>query len=274
MSIAAPRYAAGAYRSVGRGSRIATILYREIAARAGVGTWIVVAFAYLTNVLVLLFNIVILPVGPIDLASFSAPYGGTLWPLEILLVCALTGSGSIAEDLASRSITLYLSRPIHLIDYLVGKAAGLGFWIAMAAIGPGVVGSIFAAALGGVSASVAVSAIAATIVLGLLATAFFTGLALALSAWTARGLYAGVAIFGLILTLEFTVLALAGTTGNPQVIYLSVFDNLQNIAYYLFQSPGITSTYPGLSAFYLGVVTFLLFVATWLRLERVEVVGE
>jgi ABC-type transport system involved in multi-copper enzyme maturation permease subunit len=274
VSIAAPRYAAGTYHRVGRGARIATIVTREIAARAGAGTWIVVAFAYLTNVLVLLFHVVLFPVGAVGLSAFSSPYGGTLWPLELLLVTAATGAGSIAEDLSSRSITLYLSRPIHLIDYLGGKAAGLGFWVAMVAIGPGVVAAILAAALGGISASLAISAIGATLALGLLATAFFTGLALALSAWTARALYAGVAVFGLILSLEFSVLAIAGTTGNPQVVYLSVFDNLQNIAYYLFHSPGITSTYPGVSALYVGAVSALLFVATWMRLARVEVVGE
>jgi ABC-type transport system involved in multi-copper enzyme maturation permease subunit len=274
VSIAPPRYAVGSYARVGRSSRIATIFAREVAARAGVGTWLVVAFAFLTNIIVLLFRIVLIPGETVALSAFSAPYGGTLWPLEILLVAAATGAGSIAEDLASRSITLYLSRPIQLVDYLAGKAAALGFWIGMVAIGPGVVAAILAAALGGVSASMALSAIAATLALGLLATVFFVGLALALSAWTARGLYAGVAIFGLILSLEFAVLAIGAITGNPQVEYLSVFTNLQNVAYYLFQSSGVTSTYPAVSAFYVGVASLLLFVAVWVRLARVEVVGE
>jgi len=96
-----------------------------------------VAFAYLTNVLVLLFHVVLFPVGAVGLSAFSSPYGGTLWPLELLLVTAATGAGSIAEDLSSRSITLYLSRPIHLIDYLGGKAAGLGFWVVHEENSPG-----------------------------------------------------------------------------------------------------------------------------------------
>lgn len=274
MSIAPPRYAAESIVRVGRGSRIAAIFEREVGARAGVGTWLVVAFAFLSNILVLLIRIVIFPSEPVGLSAFSTPYGGTLWPLEILLVTAATGAGSIAEDLASRSITLYLSRPIHLVDYLGGKAAGLAFWIGLVAMGPGVVAAIMAAALGGVSASIALSAILACVGLGLLATAFFTGLALALSAWTARALYAGVAIFGLILGLEISVLAIWGTTGNAQIPYLSVFVDLQNVAYYVFQSPGITSTYPGLSAVYVGAAGAFLILLTWLRLERVEVVGE
>jgi ABC-type transport system involved in multi-copper enzyme maturation permease subunit len=274
VSIAAPRYAAGSYTRVGRGARIATIVAREVTTRAGTGTWLVVAFAYLTNVLILVLRTVVLPGQSHALALFGSPYGGTLWPLEVLLVTAVCGAGSIAEDLSSRSITLYLSRPIHLVDYLAGKAAGLGFWVAMVAIGPGVVAAILSASLGGISASVAFSAIAATLALGLLSTAFFTGVALVLSAWTARALYAGVAVFGIILTLELSVIAISTTTGNPQVPYLSVFSNLQNIAYYLFQSPGLTSTYPGVSALYVAAASVLFFVATWVRLERVEVVGE
>jgi ABC-type transport system involved in multi-copper enzyme maturation permease subunit len=274
VSIAPPRYAAESTVRVGRAARVFAIVEREVGTRAGWGTWLVVLLAYLSNMIVLLFRTVIIPAEPVTLASFDLPYGGTLWPLEILLVTAACGSASIAEDLGSRAISLYLSRPIHLVDYLGGKALGLAFWIGLVAIGPGVVAAILAAALGGISASLALSVIGATLAIGLLATAFFTGLALALSAWTGRALYAGVAIFGIILGLEFAVLAISGTTGNPQVVYLSVFSNLQNITYYIFQNPGLTSTYPGLSAVYVGATTAFLLLATWLRLVRVEVVGE
>ncbi len=274
MTIAPPRYAAGSMGRVGRGSRVATIFFREVAARAGLGTYLVVAIAFLSNVLILLFRVVIFPIEGVSLSTFSLPYGGTLWPLEILLVAAATGSGSIAEDLGSRAITLYLSRPIHLIDYLAGKAAGVAFWIGLVAVGPGIVAAILSATLGSVSAELAFSAILADLLLGTLVIAFFTGLALALSAWTARALYAGVAIFGLVLGLELTVRAIWGTTGNPQVPYLSVFVNLQNVAYYVFRSPGFTATSPGLSALYVGAASVLLLLATWLRLDRVEVVGE
>jgi hypothetical protein len=142
------------------------------------------------------------------------------------------------------------------------------------AVGPGVAGVILAAALGTTSAYVAVAAIGAFLGVGLLMTFFFTGLALGLSAWTGRALYAGVATFGIALALQFGALAIYGVTQNPQVPYLDVFASAQSVAQYLFQTHDATVTEPAASAVLLALGGAILLVLAWLRLVRVEVVGE
>ncbi len=55
----------------------------------------------------------------------------------MLIVATSVGAGSLAEDVGNRSITLYLSRPIRLIDYLAAKSAATGRWLVIAAVVPG-----------------------------------------------------------------------------------------------------------------------------------------
>ncbi|MCI4340014.1 MAG: ABC transporter permease [Thermoplasmata archaeon] len=274
MSIAPPRYAVPNIARVAREQRALTIFFNEVTARAGWGTGLVVAFGYAVTLIAILLTVLLRPPGGAPLSAFYVPIGLATWPLLILLVSATTGSGAIAEDLTSRSITLYLSRPIHLIDYLGAKTAAVAFWIGMVAVGPCLVGVLLAAGLGAVSATVAFSAFGAYIVVGFLATFFFTGLAIALSTWTARSLYAGVALFGVVLALQLAAVVISGITGDAQIRYLGVFTDLQNVGVSAFQTGGEQSVDPALSAVALILVGLGLFVAAWQRLIRVEVVGE
>ena len=274
MSISPPRYAAPNVSRVAREQRTLTIFFHEVAARAGWGTGLVLAFGYAVYLIIILVTVLIRPPGGAPLSAFYSPLDSPVFPLLALLVAATTGSGVIADDLASRSITLYLSRPIHLSDYLGAKTAAVAFWIGMVAIGPGLLGVVLSAGLGAVPTSVAVDALGAYLLVGVLATVFLTGLAVALSAWTARALYAGVAIFGIVLALWIASLAISGVTGNPQIRYLGVFTDLQSVGREAFSTGADTATDPALSAVALAVAGVALLAAAWQRLLRVEVVGE
>ncbi|MCI4336641.1 MAG: ABC transporter permease [Thermoplasmata archaeon] len=275
MSISAPRYVSGPIPLVGRTHRTLAIVRRELARRAGWGTWVVVGLTYaLVNLVVVLEVQLSGLFGALSLATFDGPYSSPLWPLLILIVASAVGAGSIAEDVGNRSITLYLSRPIHRSDYLIAKAAAVGTWIAIAAIGPGLVAVTIVASLGSVSASLALQAAAGFLAVGLVTTIFFTGLALGLSSITTKSLYAAVGIFGLTLSLEIGAAVVGGITGNPYVPYASPITDILNVAGSVFSVGGTLSTEPGGSALVLLVGgAASAAVAVW-RLERVEVVGE
>jgi ABC-type transport system involved in multi-copper enzyme maturation permease subunit len=53
-----------------------------------------------------------------------------------LVLCVLVGSGLIAEDRRTNALELYLSRPLRLRDYVLGKLAVIGFFLAMVTIVP------------------------------------------------------------------------------------------------------------------------------------------
>lgn len=276
MSISAPRYVGSSTERLGRRSRVLAILFREMRQLAGWGTWVVVGLSYAAIVLILVINLEFASLlgGPITLASFHAPYASPVWPYLVLLVATAVGSGCIADDLESRSITLYLSRPIHLTDYLTAKVSAVAFWVSMTAVGPALVGVTIVGLLGLSPASVTLAAYAAFLEVGLLITVFFTALAVALSTLTARALFAGVGIFGIILSANLAAAAIAGATGNTAVLYVSPVTDIEAAANAAFATGAPTDIVPATGAALLLGAAVILLVVTWVRLSRVEVVGE
>lgn len=274
MSIQPPRYSAGPVRLRGRPGRLFAIFAHEVRERFGVAMVTLLVLGFLVLTIILVFDVELGTRPPITLAAFADPYASVVWPLLVLLVVTAAGAPSVASDLGSRSITLYLSRPILLRDYLLAKSAGIGVWIALVAIGPVAVGSVLLAALGVVSAELALSAIGVAVGLGLLAAVFFVGLALLLSSITSKSLYAGVAIFGTTLSLEIAAGAISGATGNAQVRYLGPFTDLESVMGAAFQTGLPTPTVPAISAAGLVLVGVGLAALAWMRLRRVEVIGE
>jgi ABC-2 type transport system permease protein len=275
MSISAPRYGAGLVVRAGRTYRTLAIFRRELLRRAGLGTWVVVALTYLAITLVLTIDTYFSSVtGTLTLATFEAPYSSPAWPFLILIVATSVGAGSLAEDLGNRSITLYLSRPIHRIDYLAAKAAATGTWLVIAAVGPGLLGLAVVVALGWASPSLVLSGAGAFVATGLLASVFLTGLALAISSLTNRSLYAGVAIFGVVLALEIAGPLVSGLTGNTSVSYASPITDILSVAQSAFGISGPYATDPLTSAAILGFGGALLAIFAGWRISRVEVVGE
>jgi ABC-type transport system involved in multi-copper enzyme maturation permease subunit len=275
MSISTPRYGAGPVQRMGRTYRTLAIVRRELLRRSGPGTYVVVALTYLAITLILTIDTEIASLtGTLTLTTFEAPYGSPIWPFLMLIVATTVGAGSLAEDFGNRSITLFLSRPIRPIDYLAAKLAATGTWLAVAAVGPGLIGLAIVLALGWAPASLVLTGAGAFVATGLLATVFFTGLAVALSSLTTRSLYAGVAIFGVVLALEITAPVVSGLTNNNYVAYLSPITDLLSVAQSLFGVPGPFATEPLASAVILGGGGVFLAVFAYWRLSRVEVVGE
>jgi ABC-type transport system involved in multi-copper enzyme maturation permease subunit len=275
MSISAPRYASTSLVRLGRMARTLSILRHEILRRAVLGNLLVVALTYLGVTLIVVVNgETASAVGQLSLSTYETPFSSPLWGLLILIVATAVGAGSLADDRGSRAIVLYLSRPIHLGDYLSAKASSIGSWMVIAAMGPGLVAVGILAVLGVGSASMNLSAAAGFAAVGVLAAIFFTGLALALSSLTDRALYAGVAMFGSVLSLDIGADVVSGVTGNSAVYYVSPIADLTTVAQAAFHLPGPYAIDPIPAALLLIFTGAALVAIAYWRLSRVEVVGE
>jgi ABC-type transport system involved in multi-copper enzyme maturation permease subunit len=275
MSIATPRYGAAPIQRTGRVYRTLAIVHRELLRRSGLGTWVVLALTYLAATLIVTFNTEFASLtGTLSLSTFETPYASPAWPFLMLIVATTVGAGSLAEDIGNRSITLYLSRPIRRIDYLAAKTAATGTWIVIAAVGPGLAGLAVVLALSWAPASLVLAGAAAFVATGLLASIFFTGLALALSSVTTRSLYAGVAIFGVVLSLEIGAPLVSGLTGNTSVAYASPITDILSVAQSAFGMTGPFATDPLTSAALLAIGGGVFAIFAGWRISRVEVVGE
>jgi ABC-type transport system involved in multi-copper enzyme maturation permease subunit len=55
---------------------------------------------------------------------------------SVMIVVAIIGPKLVAEDLTSRALDVYFSRPLTRLDYLLGKFAVASFWIGMVTLLP------------------------------------------------------------------------------------------------------------------------------------------
>jgi len=275
MSISAPRYAGLAVPRTHRSSRILAIASREFFRRGTWGTLAGVTLTYMAVVLIVTITVFVTSVvGGVSAATFETAFESPVWPFLILIVATAAGAGSLADDVGNRSITLYLSRPIELLDYLLAKTIACGGWLLIAAVGPGVFAVAISAALGYANTSVLLGALAGFLATGIVAAVFFTGLALALSSLTNRALYSGVAIFGLVLSVYIGASVVAGITGNVYVPYANPIDDIHTVAHAAFGVSGTTVTDPVVCATTLLFAGVFLWILAFWRVTRIEVVSE
>jgi ABC-type transport system involved in multi-copper enzyme maturation permease subunit len=275
LSISAPRYVAGPVALTARGARVLAIASREFFRRATWATLLAVALTYFGVVIIIVVNVFFASLlrSP-SAGDFETPYESPVWPFLMLIVAASAGAGSFADDVGNRSISLYLARPIRLVDYVVAKTVACGGWLLISAVGPGLAGVAITAALGYASVSVLLTTLIGFIETGFVGAVFFTGLALALSSLANRALYSGVAIFGVVLVLYIGASVVAGITGNIYVPYANPIEGIRSVAHGAFGLSGTTASDPGAAAAtLLGSGVVLWMFARW-RMGHVEVISE
>lgn len=276
MSISLPRYRTGGLPRLGRADRVLAIWLQELRTRAGWGTWLVVGLTYLIVVLVIVataFFAGLTGGGSASLSGFAVIFQVPVWLFLVLIVTTAVGAGSLADDLGSRAITLFLSRPIRSVDYLGAKIGSVAFWIGVAAVGPGLVGVLLVATLGYAPASVSQAAALGFLEVGILVTLFSTAVAIFLSSLTTRALYAGAGIFGGILVSDILGAAIGGATGDSSIAYLSPGTDLTSVALWAF-GVGTTPVDPGRAGVLLVTVSVVLLLLAGIRINETQVVAE
>jgi ABC-type transport system involved in multi-copper enzyme maturation permease subunit len=277
VTISAPRYTISALEREPRWKRVRVMVLDGVMRRLGALNIILIMLgALIVGIEVVLFTtptlvLIVNSGGTANLSNFAAPYRSVPYLLLATLLVASAGASAIAGDVANRSITLYLSRPITPADYLIGKGAAVALVLAIFFLVPGVAGCLFAYIVGNVSFDLAVTAMGAFFVVGLVMVAFFTTLAVFLSSLTRRPVYAGAAIFGVLVSAEIMAALVEGVTSNAQALYVSPLEDLLAVAQSVFGVTPILDAGTAL-AIVLGI-TVLTAAIAYLRVREVEVVG-
>ncbi len=280
MAISPPRYALQEANRLGRRDRVWALFVTNLRLRIGSPLPVaLIVVGLISTVLPLLFTVALNQAigrgSTVELSAFYEPYTNFLLVLFILLLAALVGGGIVADDLGTKSISLYLSRPITLLDYLSAKGAVVVAALSFIAILPGFLGVVVAYVLGYVSAGVALEALGAYLGLGLLLTMTFAALALFLSSLTDRRAWASAGILAIFLIDDVVADALAGIYQNVSWLYASVWEDQLAVARDLF---GVANTGPHpdplTALLVLVIVIIALSAVTYFRLERMELVTE
>jgi len=279
MSIHLPDYSLPPPELLSRTYRVRAIFLAEIRARSGVLNIVVLSliFAIVLLSVVVQFYFVALTgsvlSAPAPITLFFSPGVFTAYSVFLVLLSTSVGAGIIAGDVATRSITMYLSRPITHLDYLAAKIGAVGTWIALGAVAPGLVATIIVLALGYVSLLVALQAAAGFLVVGLLTVGALTGLAILLSALSSKSTFAGAGIFGTLIGAEAIATVLSAIGHRSSFLYASPLEDTAGVARSVF---GITGNPldPWTAAGILAGFAAVTMILAYLRLQRAEVVSE
>jgi ABC-type transport system involved in multi-copper enzyme maturation permease subunit len=167
--------------------------------------WLIAVLA-LGIVLNHVFSIIVMSISPhvsLTGAAMADVFKGTLFYLFTVILVAMVCSDLIAEDMRSRSLTMYMSRALRPENYLGGKALGALTVISIFTLLPPLMMAIAVTGTqtgGDYLASLGV--IGRTLVASTLATAFMVPLGLMLSSLTTRKTYAAVGTFMVAMVLQ------------------------------------------------------------------------
>src|SRR2546426_1055707 len=128
MSISLPKYTRRETPLLPRWQRVWTIiaagLRREFRRPAALFPVIAGVFlSTITAIFLLFFASLFNPGRETDLSFFFVPASTPTTLFFVTLLASTVGAGLIADDVHSNALTLYLSRPITQLDYLIAKGA-------------------------------------------------------------------------------------------------------------------------------------------------------
>ncbi|MCI4368438.1 MAG: ABC transporter permease subunit [Thermoplasmata archaeon] len=204
---------------------------------------------------------------------FFIPFSTGVWFFLLVLLSSSVGAGIVSRDLASRSLTLYLARPITRFDYLVAKSGAVAAWIFFGAVIPSSIGCFIVLSLGYASLPLALQGFGGDLAVGLLAVTAFTGISVFLSSLSSRSALAGAGIFGVLIGSEAVAVLLAAISNQPSFGYLSPDENLIAVASGAFGVGGDPLSPWVAAVILIGFSATTFFLAYW-RLEGAEVVPE
>lgn len=278
MTLHPPRYSLPPPDLRPHADRVRVVFWAAVRERLGVLNIVLLALIYIAVLLQIIVPFYLGSLAP-GLAGMSAnrflylPYSTQVWFFFEALFTASIGAGVIANDVTTRSLTMYLARPITHLDYLTAKFSAIALWLGIAIIAPALIGTIIILALGYVSLGVALGAAAAYLGIGLLTVLAFAGLAVLLSAYAPRSAYAAGAIFGILIGAEVIAAVLSGISGSSTIVYVSLGEDVLAVAQYAFGiSGGVLD--PLAAGLLLALVGTVGVALTYRKLATIDAVAE
>jgi ABC-type transport system involved in multi-copper enzyme maturation permease subunit len=218
---------------VGLNKRMLTILFTDFIMRIK-NKWIIVlevlAWFFIIPVFYVLYSVALLG---IEFSSFIFAMFYAIIFIWLALISTVAGSRLISDDLASNSITLYLSRPIKIIHYFSGKFGSIFLLVSTISLIPSILLAFMVLVLttGSSDPGYNVGAVVFTFIsVGFLIALVFSSIAVAFSSMTKNHIYSGVGIFCTILFSSIIPGIISFSTDNKHVNLISVWYNLTLVA--------------------------------------------
>jgi ABC-type transport system involved in multi-copper enzyme maturation permease subunit len=166
----------------------------------------------------------------------------TYYTVEFLLLCIVllmlfSGAGLIADDVRHNALQLYFARPLRKVDYFLGKAAVLWFFLLILTLVPGLLFILFKLIFAGSFAFLRSYPWLPFAVLAqsLVMTVFFSLYTLLLSSLSANRRYVSILIIGVYLFSDILFGMFYSLSHSPYIALISIRANLAIVAAFLFR---------------------------------------
>ena len=205
------------------------------------------------------------------IAQFQLPV------VAILLV--MLGAGLVAEDRRTNALELYLSRPLGVGSYLVGKVGTMAFFVALVTLLPALLLVVADAMLSlepAIDWGERLELLGRTAMSGAIIVLVPSLLVVAISSMTRRGRNAAIALIGTLFVLEVVIAQLLQEVFRKPgfLLFSPVFNLRQTVAHVLGAVDEIELDVPVWQSFaVLGVLVVLCLTITLRRVRPVEVVA-
>jgi ABC-type transport system involved in multi-copper enzyme maturation permease subunit len=177
----------------------------------------------------------ILEVNP---AFFSTYLSNNFMLFMMVMILLVSGAGLIADDLKFNSLQLYFARPLKKIDYLLGKANVLAFFLLLVTLVPGLAFILFKLLFSGSFHFLKTYPWLPLSVIGysLFVTGFFCAYALLLSSLSKNRRYVSILIVAIYYFSEILFrFFFENLKKNPAFALFSIRTNLQQVAAWFFK---------------------------------------
>ncbi len=200
--------------------------------------------------------------------------GGLVFIIVMVLVFA--GAGLIADDLKHNSLQVYFARPLRKNDYLLGKMAVIFFFVLLLTLVPAIVLYIFKLIFAGSFRFVVDYPWLLLSVAGFSAvlTVFFAFYTLLLSALSKNSRYVMIIVFTVYLFSQILYGIINSIRGlhGPGTALVSIYENLLQVAAFLFGQKPPHAVHPGWSFLILAAVCVASAVVLNRKIRGVEVI--
>ncbi len=205
-----------------------------------------------------------------DTMLFYSFYTFGLLVFSMIVMSVFAGSDLISADMKFKSFTLYLSRPLSKMDYLMGKYSVVLFYLLLFSLAPGML-LIVAKLIFSGSFSVPITVFLSSILFPIVIALFFSSLILMLSSLTTNSKFVVVMFFGVVLGSNAVAQIFREIFKNDQFYFLSIEKNITNFGSFLFNTKSGLEIAGWPSGLILTGVTVLLMTILYFRIKKAEV---
>lgn len=187
----------------------------------------------------------------------------------MMLMSLFAGSEQISSDIKHKSITLYLSRPIHFFEYIAGKFSIVLFYLLLFTLVPGVL-LFFARIIFSGKFSVPIYILFGSIIYPVIVSFFLASLMLMLSSLTSNWRLVKVFFWAVYIVTSMVAEIFAHELHNSRFLFFSIEKNFQQLGAFIFKTNPIIKAPGWISAIILLGFSLLFFFIMYKRIKKAE----